>query len=87
MPVPMHATGGNGLGYGNNGTGFGQQSQYTPVPNPGVAGVGAGGRGFVPANRASLRDGPEGAAAQMLAADAAIAAKYRSGLFQEGELV
>ena len=83
MPTPMPA-------YGNNGGGFGQytapQSQYTPVSNPGVsgvAGVGAGGRGLSPPNRVTPKDGPSGAAAQMLAADAAIAAKYREGAFRE----
>lgn len=78
MPVPRPASNGN-----VNGGGYGPQGQYTPVPNPGVAGVGAGGRSFLPTNRVTPRDGPQGAAAQMLAADAAAAAKYRQGVFRE----
>ncbi|CAE6409224.1 unnamed protein product [Rhizoctonia solani] len=71
------------------------QTYYTPVPNPdvaGVAGVGAGGRGLqtrnresttnVNTNRFTMRDGPQGAAAQMLAADIA-AARAREGAFRE----
>ncbi|KAF8753567.1 hypothetical protein RHS01_06987 [Rhizoctonia solani] len=68
------------------------QSHYTPVPNPGVAGVGAGGRGLqtgsgesvsnLNTNRFTMRDGPQGAAAQMLAADIA-AARAREGAFRE----
>ncbi|CAE6447302.1 unnamed protein product [Rhizoctonia solani] len=84
-------------GYANPGGGFGHfpapQTQYASVPNPGVAGVagvGAGGRGLqdensnsnVNANRLTMRDGPQGAAAQMLAADIA-AARAREGAFRE----
>ncbi|GAB1523075.1 hypothetical protein RhiTH_006204 [Rhizoctonia solani] len=89
MPAPTP-------GYANPGSGFGglpePQSHYTPVPNPGVAGVGAGGRGLqtgsgesvsnLNTNRFTMRDGPQGAAAQMLAADIA-AARAREGAFRE----
>ncbi|CAE6415511.1 unnamed protein product [Rhizoctonia solani] len=90
-PTPGYANPGGGFG------GFPepqshQQTHYTPVPNPGVAGVGAGGRGLqnenrhsptdVNANRFTMRDGPQGAAAQMLAADIA-AARAREGAFRE----
>ncbi|KAG8762422.1 Pyridoxal 5'-phosphate synthase subunit snz1 [Ceratobasidium sp. 423] len=87
MPAPTPS-------YPNPGGGFGRfptpQTQYAPVPNPGVAGVGAGGRGLQNENRESYngknqvtpRDGPQGAAAQMLAADVA-AARAREGAFRE----
>ncbi|KAH7341479.1 hypothetical protein B0J17DRAFT_262139 [Rhizoctonia solani] len=87
MPAPTP-------GYGNPGGGFGNfpapQTQYSSVPNPGVAGVGAGGHGLqnedrdsnVNTNRLTMRDGPQGAAAQMLAADIA-AARAREGAFRE----
>ncbi|CAE6527975.1 unnamed protein product [Rhizoctonia solani] len=89
MPAPTPS-------YPNPGGGFGRfpapQTQYTPVPNPGVAGVGAGGRGLQNENRESYgngnmnrvspKDGPQGAAAQMLAADIA-AARAREGAFRE----
>lgn len=64
------------------------QNDYTPVPNPGVAGVGAGGRGLAPVNRVPAPVGPAGAAAQMLAHDMAAAQRSRAereGIFREGE--
>ncbi|KAJ1307835.1 hypothetical protein OPQ81_001917 [Rhizoctonia solani] len=89
-PTPSYPSPGGGFG------GFPEpQTHYTPVPNPGaagVAGVGAGGRGLQNENRNSVlnsnvnrvapRDGPQGAAAQMLAADIA-AARAREGAFRE----
>ncbi|KDN48649.1 hypothetical protein RSAG8_02636, partial [Rhizoctonia solani AG-8 WAC10335] len=87
MPAPTPS-------YPNPSGGFGRfptpQTQYTPVSNPGVAGVGAGGRGLQTgnressnnANRLTMGDGPQGAAAQMLAADIA-AARAREGAFRE----
>ncbi|KAF8606451.1 hypothetical protein BDV93DRAFT_506003 [Ceratobasidium sp. AG-I] len=56
-----------------------RQNDYTPVPNPGVAGVGAGGRGLAPVNRVPPPVGPAGAAAQMLADDMAAAQRNRQG--------
>ncbi|CAE6483938.1 unnamed protein product [Rhizoctonia solani] len=85
-PTPSYASPPGGFGHFPM-----PQTQYTPVPNPGVAGVGAGGHGLQEGNRESnvdvnakrmTMDGPQGAAAQMLAADIA-AARAREGAFRE----
>ncbi|CUA68545.1 hypothetical protein RSOLAG22IIIB_03583 [Rhizoctonia solani] len=90
MPAPTPS-------YANPSGGFGRfpapQTQYVPVSNPGVAGIGAGGHGLQNGNRESnanlnvnrmTMDGPQGAAAQMLAADIA-AARAREGAFREAD--
>ncbi|KAG8686799.1 hypothetical protein FRC08_012318, partial [Ceratobasidium sp. 394] len=53
---------GAGGGYGYQGQ-LGQQGEYAPIPNPGVAGVGAGGRGLAAPTRVPPKNGTADAAA------------------------